>query len=191
MVILYIVHFSKSPSENPVDEVPVDSLAVADESPQKTGRIYYVNTDSVWNNYEFVIKATKDLESRKDQLEGQLEREVKQFEQEVTDFRTKGPSMSDVEVQIKQRDLMRKEAELQKLGEELETKFLMEEKGWNDKLRSKIIEYIKGHMNDRPYDYVLGYSLTSNIIIANDSLDLTGEIIQGLNTEYAKETSSK
>ena len=79
--------------------------------------------------------------------------------------------MSEVELQIKQRDLMRKEGELSKLKEEMEIKIMTEEKEWNDKLRAKIVGYIDEYTKDRNYDYILGFSVTSIIILANDSLD--------------------
>ena len=161
------------------------------EKTEKKGQIYYVNTDSVWQQYQYVQEITEQLESKKLQYENQLDKQLRQFEAEVNDFRSKGPMMTEVEVQIKQRDLVRKESELAKMGEELERKFLSEEKEWNDKLRKRIIDFIDQVTKERSYDYILGYSLTSNIILANDSLDLTDEVISGLNVSYQQEKAEK
>lgn len=187
---LYVLHFTTPQSEENHSASNLDTLSGSDKT-EKKGRIYYVNTDSVWQQYQYVQEITKQLESKKIQYENQLEKELRQFETEVNDFRSKGPMMSEVEVQIKQRDLVRKESELGKMGEELERKFLSEEKEWNDKLRKKIIDYIELVTKEKSYDYILGYSLTSNIILANDSLDLTAQVVSGLNESYQQEKTEK
>ena len=68
---------------------------------------------------------------------------------------------------------------------------MQEEKQWNDELREKIIAYIDSHTVNRQYDYILGYSIQSNIILANDSLDLTKDVIRGLNEQYDKTKKTK
>ena len=179
---LYIIQFTNTGGtvENPG---LIDSTAVETNS-SKQGLIYYVNTDTIWDQYDYVQDALSELGSRKKQYESRLEKQYRTFEAEVNEFQQRGSLMSEVELQIKQRDLMRKEGELTKLKEELEIKILTEEKEWNDKLRAKIVGYIDSYTQDRKYDYILGYSITSNIILANDSLNLTSDILNGLNEDY-------
>jgi len=191
MIALYVIQFTgNSPEDVTTEAMAADTLS-SEGKGEKSGRIYYVNTDTVWGKYQFVVDVTNRLQNKQSQYEGQIQRELQNFEREVTDFREKGAMMSEVEVQIKQRDLMRKEQELQKMSEDLELRFMNEEKEWNDKLRKKIVDYIREKTSDRSYDYILGYSIASNIIIANDSLDLTSEIVNGLNIDYEMEQSQK
>lgn len=157
----------------------------------KAGRIYYVNTDTVWDKYEYVQEITNLLNVKKKQYEERMERELRTFERDVNEFREKGMSMTEMEVQIKQKDLMRREGELSQLKEELETKFLEEEKEWNDKLRADIISFIEEKNQNRSYDYILGYSVSSNIILANDSLNITDEIVEGINAKYAEKNKTE
>lgn len=187
---LYVLHFTNSSVDESDSEIVADTLKTQERG-EKIGRIYYVNTDTVWENYGYVQEVTARLEGRKNQYERQLQTEVSNFEREVNEFREKGAMMSEVELQIKQRSLVQKESELAKMGEELEMKFITEEKEWNDKLRKKIIDFIDQTTSDRNYDYILGYSSQSNIILTNDSLDLTHEVIQGLNAEYESEKAEK
>ena len=157
----------------------------------KHGLIYFVNTDSIWSKYNYVKDAMDDMQARKKNYEGRLESKYREYEKDYTDFQQNGASMTQIEQQLKQRDLMRKESELGKLREELETKIMQEEKQWNDELREKIIAYIDSHTVNRQYDYILGYSIQSNIILANDSLDLTKDVIRGLNEQYDKTKKTK
>jgi outer membrane protein len=179
---LYIIQFSNT--DQTVDNIELSDSSAVETNTPKQGLIYYVNTDTIWDQYDYVQDALAELGSRKKQYESRLEKQYRSFEAEVTEFQQRGSTMSEVELQIKQRDLMRKEGELNKLKEELEIKILTEEKEWNDKLRAKIVGYIDSYTQDRNYDYILGYSITSNIILANDSLNLTSAVLSGLNEDY-------
>ena len=182
VVGLYILHFNNS---NVASDSPEMNDSAAVEIPSfNPGKIYYVNTDTIWDKYAYVQDALTKLGNRKSQYENRLEKQYRAFESEVKVFQQTGGGMSEVEQQIKQRDLMRKESELTALKDELEQKILREEKEWNDKLRAKIVGYIDTYTKDRNYDYILGFSITSNIILANDSLNLTKPILDGLNKEY-------
>lgn len=183
VVALYIMHFTGS-SETQVE--PASDTLQTSVAGHKQGRIYYVNTDSVWANYKFVQDVNDDLIAKKQSYEGQLQRKLGGFEKDVMEFRQNGATMSQMEAQIKQNDLMKREQELTQLKENLEMKFITEEQEWNAKLRENIVNHIDSLTADKNYDYILGYSITSNIILANDSLELTREVLDGLNAEYLK-----
>lgn len=181
---LYILHFTSHHAHEENVEIAAQDSVLAEGNKEKTGKIYYVNTDSLWGKYEYVQEITERLESRKKQYEKQIERELRNFEDQVNEIRQKAATMSQVELEIKQREFVRKESELSQMSEDLEMKFITEEKEWNDKLRKKILKHVRESMDERPYDFVLGYASQSAILLANDSLDLTQEMLQGLNEEY-------
>lgn len=175
--LLYIIHYA---ADSASDTTQADSAITLSGN----GRIYYVNTDSVWDKYLYVREVLEMLNKKKAAYENQMKGELQKFERDVVEFREKGTTMTGMEAQIKQRDLARRESELSMLKEDLEGRFFNEEREWNDKIRAKIIGFIDSLTADKPYDYILGYAENSNIILANDSLDLTGMIIEKLNTEY-------
>ena len=183
VVVLYILHFT---GNGEIQVEPSNDTLQTSVDVHKLGLIYYVNTDSVWANYKFVQDVNDDLIAKKQVYESQLQRQLSGFEKDVMEFRNNGANMSQMEVQIQQNDLMKREQELTQLKESLEMKFINEEQEWNAKLRKNIVDYIDSLTSDKNYDYILGYSVTSNIILANDSLELTGEVLNGLNAAYLK-----
>lgn len=179
---MYFLHFSTDDQQE-VHEMLSDTLARAVEEQAET-LIYYVNTDTIWERYEYVQDVLERLEGKRKQYESQMDSRLREFEREVMEFQQSGRGMSEVEMQIKQRDLMEKESKLGELKNDLETRFIDEEKEWNDKIRKKIIDFIENETSDLKYHYILSYSLTSDIVLANDSLNLTDRIVRGLNEEY-------
>ena len=54
----------------------------------------------------------------------------------------------------------------------------------NRQVINAIMEYLKENSSQLNYKYVLGTSFGGNILYANDSLDITRNIIKGLNEKY-------
>jgi outer membrane protein len=60
----------------------------------------------------------------------------------------------------------------------------------NRQVINTIMEYLKKNSSQLNYKYVLGTSFGGNILYANDSLDITKNIVSGLNENY-QETKKK
>lgn len=57
----------------------------------------------------------------------------------------------------------------------------------NEKLYDKVAAYLKVYAKEKGYKMVLTYSKgNSAILFADESLDVTSEVIKGLNAEYSK-----
>ncbi len=54
----------------------------------------------------------------------------------------------------------------------------------NRQVINAIMEYLRENSAQYNYKYVLGTSFGGNILYANDSLDITGNIVKGLNEKY-------
>jgi outer membrane protein len=51
-------------------------------------------------------------------------------------------------------------------------------------------EFLKHHKT-KSYNFVLGYQKGGGILYANDSLDITREVVVGLNNEYKSKSNEK
>ena len=56
----------------------------------------------------------------------------------------------------------------------------------NEKVFKAIMDYIREYNKNSQYNYVLAYSnkIVGSVLLANDSLDITNEIVTGLNAQY-------
>jgi outer membrane protein len=85
---------------------------------------------------------------------------------------------------VKQQDLMKLQ---QDLTQEINEKQVV----MNRQVINAIMEYMKANSSQFNYKYVLGTSFGGNILYANDSLDITKNIITGLNEQYIKDKEKK
>jgi outer membrane protein len=155
--------------------------------------IYYINTDSLWKNYEYVKNEIEQLEKEKSKAESQIEAKARQLENDVMDYQQKVQSgmISMDDARKKEAELMDRQQKLYELREQLAADLLTKEQNKNDMLQKVITDYIKRYNANKNFSYVLGYSQGGGILFANDSLDITKEILEGLNAEYKLSNNKK
>ncbi len=89
------------------------------------------------------------------------------------------PRTIEQQLNVKQQDLV-------KLQQDLTNEISEKQNVMNRQVINAIMEYMKNNSSQYNYRYVLGASFGGNILYANDSLDITKNIITGLNEEYQK-----
>ena len=87
---------------------------------------------------------------------------------------------------IEERDkIIKKEQEFVKLRDELYMQLESENMARSKELRDSINSYILEHNQTKGYDFILT-KIGDNILYANSTLDITMEIVEGLNKRYNK-----
>ena len=153
-------------------------------------QVRYVNSDTIWGNYLFVDEMRDNLSKKQEEYRNDLERRLRAFEKEVMEFQQNAPTMSQFEGQEKQKQLLAKEQELTRLQEDLSVKLMeMEDKMKRD-LRKSILSYLKRYRNEK-VDVILDFSTSSSVLMIDDSLNLTQEVLKGLNEEYNQKNTKK
>lgn len=182
VVVLYVLHFS-SPAASPVFTSASDSTHVVDES----ATTVYVNGDSLLENYDYFKKAKKDFEAKTARTENEIAGKRSILEKDFANYQQQGANMTAEQRAKIEEALMRKEQELRAYSESAATKLQEEQVKFNEKLFDKVSDYLKEHTKGKKYKIVMNYTKGTGILYANDSLDITSEVLKGLNDQYQKE----
>src|SRR5690606_39654115 len=138
----------------------------------------------------FVDEMRDNLSKKQEEYRNDLERRLRAFEKEVMDFQQNASTMSQFEGQEKQKQLLAKEQELSRLQEDLSVKLMeMEDKMKRD-LRNSILSYLKSYRNEK-VDVILDFSTSSYVLMIDDALNLTQEVLKGLHEEYNQKNTKK
>ncbi|MEX2380583.1 MAG: OmpH family outer membrane protein [Vicingaceae bacterium] len=184
---LFFTQNQKKCSEGQLEETLEEQITEAVDEPLQ---VRYVNSDSIWSKYDFVSKMRDNLAQKQEEYRSDLERRLTTFEKEVMEFQQNAQTMSQFEGQEKQKELIAKEQELSRLQEDLSVKLMeMEDKMKRD-LRKNILTYLKRYRNEK-VDVILDFSTNSSVLMIDDSLNLTQEVLNGLNEEYKQKNSEK
>ena len=176
VAVLYYLHFNSSAG---VAAAPVKAA-----SPNEN--IVYVNSDSLLNNYEYYKEIKKTAEENRKKVEADLVRREKAFEKSLNDYQQRAAAMSNFERQTTEQNLGRQQQELMEYKQGLAEKLSKEEQDMTIMLYDKIADYAKEYSKKTNHKIILAYSKGAGILFVNDSLDITPEILKGLNEAYEK-----
>lgn len=188
--ILFYLHFSsKREIADVKNSVKVDSIPpkLTFDVPKNLAgaRVLYVNIDSIDAKYEAFSDLSKEANSK-------YEYQVKQYQQKAVDLQQRYDNLQQ-KVQmgtISADDAAKEETainagmdELKKLENyisTMQTAALQK----NAVITEQIQVYFKEYSREKGIDYILGYGSTSNVLYANDSLDVTADVLAALNANY-------
>ena len=159
------------------------------DSTQAVGeKIVYVNADTLLEKYEYFKDIRTKLEEKAKKAQEDLQSRSTAFQREVADYQQKAATMSAADRQSTEERLARKQDELARHNQNASASFAQEEASENEKLYSRITEYLKKHAKQNGYKLVLTYSATNPAVLyADESLEITTEVLAALNAEYTKE----
>ena len=195
-ILFYQVHTLKT-TVNPSNDTSgsntsVTPTIVSSSTNLSNSKIAYVNTDSINEHYAYIADFTKVLRAKKSSLEAQMESMTIKFQNEYQAFQQsaqagiapQGELMKTEEsLKRQQQDIANKEMQMQNLGVELEEK--------NMELNKNVKEYLLRYNNGK-FDYILSYSdLMPTILLTNPKLDITPDVLKGLNEEYKLKKGKK
>lgn len=165
------------------------SPAASNAAPaDKTGMILYVNSDSLLNNYDYYKDIKKVFEEKSKKAQADLTSKGQAFQQEVNAYQRSANTMSADQRTTTEERLARKQQELATYNQNAGNALSMEEATENEKLYNKVSEYLKVQAKAKGYKYVLTYSKSNpSVLYADESLEITKEIVEGLNAEYKKD----
>jgi outer membrane protein len=194
-ILFYQVHTLKNagPStESSSSDAAVKPTIIASSTNLGDAKIAYVNTDSINEHYDYIADFTKVIRSKKTTLEAQMQSMTAKFQQEYEAFQQSAQAgvapqselqKQQVSLERQQQELANKELQLQNLSVELEEK--------NMELNKSVKDYLMKINNGR-FDYILSYSdLMPTILLTNPKLDITPEVLKGINYEYNAKKGKK
>lgn len=155
-------------------------------------QIVFVNTDSLLTNYDFYKDAQKEFENKGYRLQVDLGQRERSLQGEVAAIQQRASAMTQAELQAADLTLKKKGAELQQYSQQKQAELGQEQAKKNEELYNNIRDYIAKINKENKYQFVLGYSkLGGGILFADESVDVTQKIIEGLNKEYAASKGGK
>ena len=150
-------------------------------------QIVYINQDTLLAKYNYAKDMTERLQKKGRAAQSDVESRKQAFQREVVEYQKNASTMSaEQRAPIEQR-LQRKGQEQQTYEQNASAQFQNEQSSETQKLFDKLVDYTKKYAKEKGYKMVLTYSKNNPTILYGDpSLDVTADIVKGLNAEYDK-----
>ena len=178
--ILFYLHFSnqKPGSTGSPSAVNASDLKIA-----------YINSDSVLKHYDY-LKANKvQMEAKTKKIEQEYRNRAQGLQNEITAYQRNVSNMTQGQVKAVEEDLGKKQQNLQMYQQSLSQQLMEEEGKLNKELYDRITAYLKKYGSEKGLQVVLKYDPTSDVLYVGEALDISPDVIEGLNKEYQQEKS--
>jgi outer membrane protein len=176
--VLYYFHFSSTPQVDP---------AVAVSLPVEPGGIYFVNSDTLLDNYDFYKERKTELEARQERIRAELKSASQKLEADVQQYQQSAAGMTDEQRQKTEESLMMRQQQLVQKKEELLTRLDEEQAQYSDSLFKRLTSFLHDYNKGKGVRFILGYQRGGGILFANDSLDITRSVLEGLNAQWKEQ----
>jgi outer membrane protein len=190
VAVLFYLHFSSSKELAAVKETQDSTPNLSFRVPKNLAgaRVLYVNVDSINANYLAFTELYQ-------QEGGNLEQEYQRYQMRVNNYQRRyeklnsGWKGSADSAMIEEKAL---EAEARSLAavEKRLTAMQSQAMEKNEIINQEVSTYFKQYSREKGVDYIIAIGAGSPIIYANDSLEVTRDVVEALNAEYLRKKGS-
>jgi outer membrane protein len=198
VAVLFFLHFKgKSTTETDTNQPKKNDSATPKltfEVPKNLAgaRVLYVNLDSIDQKYDAIKELSAEAQSYSTALLSKYKKRQMEIQEQTYAYQQKVQSgtISASEAEAEEKKLNAGFDELAKMENEIsnyQNNALMR----NAKIVSEISTYFKEYSKSKGVDFILGYGNNSTLLYANDSLDVTSDVLNALNATYRSSKGAK
>lgn len=188
--VLYYLHFSAGASadaELATDSTAVEKPIVKAPTDIKGSKIVFVNLDVLSDGYEFLKDVSASAQAEQNSLQTQYQSKGEKLQADYMAFEEKAQAglLSDNQIQGEQEKFAKRKEELDQL--QMKSEALGDKiQARTEEARKNLTDYINEYNKSGNYQYVLTYSEgpLSPVLLADPSLDITADILDGINSQY-------
>ncbi|HNR48857.1 MAG TPA: OmpH family outer membrane protein [Bacteroidia bacterium] len=164
---------SKNNSASPKSEIVVPE--------GKGGNIVFINVDTLLEHYNYYKDLRDILTKKQDSIDAVLKNRGRDLEGAIAMYQKLAGNMSEEQRAKEEEQLGKRQQQLMQFKDDLLNKLSVQEDALQDSLHKHLTSYLKDLNNKTNYHFILGYQRGNGILLANDSLDITTSVIEGLN----------
>lgn len=149
-------------------------------------KIAFVEVDSLMTQYAFAKDYSVTLQKKSNNARNTLNQKGSALQAAAANFQQKlnnNGFQSREQAASQQAAIERQQRDLQELQARLENELASETAKFNEALRDSLQNFLKDYNKSKKYDLILSKA-GDNILTADKKLDITQDVINGLNKRY-------
>ncbi len=151
--------------------------------------VAYINSDSVLQKYDYFAELQEELQAKSQKLESEYQNRAQGLQKEFNDYQRNINNLTIGQAKALEEDLMKKQQNLRVYQESLSQELLKEEARISQELYKRVTGFLNEYSENNGLQLVVKYNQGSDVLYANDSMNITNEVIKGLNEAFASEKS--
>ena len=148
-------------------------------------KLAYVEVDSIMTRYQFATEYAAVLKKKMETIQSTLNNKGLALQKDVADFQNKiqQGSITQEQATAMQSALQKKQAQLQNLQESLTAQYQEMQDTYNKALHYSKQHFLASFNQSYKNDLIIS-KIGDNILLGNSKMDITDEVIKGLNKRY-------
>jgi outer membrane protein len=182
VIILFVLQFTGNKNATGTN------MAVSDgEDDSKIMSIAYIEMDSLMLTYALNLDLNEQITKKIESSQATLTEKMRKLQSEANEYQRKaeaGAFLTRERMQSEEQRIMKMQEDVQQLDAKLSQELAEEQSRLRQQLRTTIITHLNEYNKDKGYQLIYGKS-NDYILYANPIYDVTAEVIEYLNKQYA------
>lgn len=156
--------------------------------------VAYVQIDSLMLDYKLAEELRNTFQAKANKADREFNAKYQKFEKDMMDAQDKIQKglVTRATAEQMQQQLMQQQQELMETRDRMMGELAEEEQVMNNRIYFAVTDYLKEYNADYKYAMILSTATgTGPVLHADPSLDITKEVLAGLNARYEAEKSGK
>ncbi|MFM7852815.1 MAG: OmpH family outer membrane protein [Flammeovirgaceae bacterium] len=181
VAILFFLHFSSDTksSNSMVGKAAASGLKIA-----------YVNTDTLLKYLDYAKEVRERLEAKGKKLDADLQNRAKALETEIGAYQRNINSMTIGQAKAVEEDLGKKQQNLAVYQRRIEQEIATDQLKVTEELYGSLTTFVKKYAEQNGLEIVLKVNRESDVLFADSSLDISQDVVKGLNEEHRNNTAN-
>ena len=191
VVVLFILFFKGKGSSG--GSYVADAVGITGVDAVADGIIVYINTDSLFQNYQMAIDLSEELAEMTGKLDAELTNKQRVFQNNVNDFQNKAQKGLETRAKLAEMEqqLGVDQQNLMQLSDTYRMQIGEEQAVMQRKVLQAVMDYLKEYNRNKGYQFIMGRAFGDNLLLANPELDITASVLEGINAKYKAENPTK
>lgn len=181
-VVLIVAGCKPKNSTTGSEALNVDSTGTA-----HSAQAAYINMDSLIMKYDMYINLSSTYQTKASKAESDLTSKGRSLERDMMDYQSKVQNglVTRAQAQTIEESLTKKQQAFVQQRDKMAAELDEEQAVMLNQIHYSITEFLKEYNSDYRYGMIISTTAGGPIIHANPALDITKEVLAGLNKKYA------
>ena len=180
------------------NQAAAPEAAASQDSTAVAGSIVFFNMDKVMQGYDMANDLNSVFETKTSGIQSEIDRRGKKLEKDMTDFQNKVDKglLTTSVAQAQYQKIQQQQQDYQQYVVRKQQEMAEEQQVMMNQIANAIAEYVEEYNAEHQYALILttaGAILSTPVVTGDPKLDITEDLLAGLNAAYikTKEASKK
>ena len=151
------------------------------------GKVVYVETGVLLERYDGMKTARMLIDAKNKEFSAGVDSLINLFQEDLKAYEKNRKKMSDKERELKEELLRVRQQQVGNYQQAMQKKAKESEQSLTQTQINRINEFLKSYGKAKGYKYILGANGSGNVVYAEDHLNITEDVLEGLNKQYKAE----